>query len=142
FVGPDGTAGTFFTNGGSLTQFNGNRYLKYQASLSTTDSTTTPTLNDVTVCFHDGTTTTTIVTSSANPSVFGQSITFTATVSPAPPDGQLVSFSDGINSLGTGTLAGGVATLSTSSLAAGSHIISAVYAGDDTLLDSTGSLNP
>ncbi|MGB9105845.1 MAG: carboxypeptidase-like regulatory domain-containing protein, partial [Terriglobales bacterium] len=36
FVGPDGTAGTFFTNGGSLAQFTGQRYLKYQASLSTT----------------------------------------------------------------------------------------------------------
>jgi len=51
FVGPDGTAGTFFTNGGSLAQFNGSRYLEYQASLTTTDSTVTPTLNDVTVCF-------------------------------------------------------------------------------------------
>ncbi|HTC95383.1 MAG TPA: carboxypeptidase regulatory-like domain-containing protein [Terriglobales bacterium] len=51
FVGPDGTAGTFFTNGGSLAQFNGNRYLEYQVSLTTTDSTVTPTLNDVTVCF-------------------------------------------------------------------------------------------
>ena len=34
-----------------LTQFNGFRYLKYKALLSTTTSTTTPTLNDVTVCF-------------------------------------------------------------------------------------------
>ncbi len=54
FVGPDGTAATFFTtSGASLTQFNGNRYLKYKAYLSTTDSTVTPTVNDVTVCFDD-----------------------------------------------------------------------------------------
>jgi hypothetical protein len=50
FVGPDGTASTFFTNGGSLSQFNGNRYLKYKALLSTSNTLNTPTLNDVTVC--------------------------------------------------------------------------------------------
>ncbi|MEK6302004.1 MAG: C25 family cysteine peptidase [Acidobacteriota bacterium] len=54
FVGPDSTAGTFFTiSGASLSQFNGNRYLKYKAYLSTTDNTVTPTVNDVTVCFTD-----------------------------------------------------------------------------------------
>src|SRR5262249_19694141 len=35
FVGPDGTAGTFFNSGDPLTPFNGFRYLKYQAQLST-----------------------------------------------------------------------------------------------------------
>jgi uncharacterized repeat protein (TIGR01451 family) len=54
FVGPDGTALTFFTtSGASLSQFDGNRYLEYKAYLSTTDNTVTPTLNDVTVCFTD-----------------------------------------------------------------------------------------
>ena len=54
FVGSDGTAATFFTSSGaSLSQFNGQRYLKYRAYLSTTDATVTPTLNDVTVCFTD-----------------------------------------------------------------------------------------
>ncbi|HEY7066159.1 MAG TPA: carboxypeptidase-like regulatory domain-containing protein [Chloroflexota bacterium] len=52
FVGPDGTSATFFTtSGASLAQFDGFRYLKYRAYLSTTDSSVTPTLNDVTVCF-------------------------------------------------------------------------------------------
>jgi hypothetical protein len=51
FVGPDGTANTFFASGDSLSRFNGNRYLKYEALLGTTDSTTTPVVNDVTVCF-------------------------------------------------------------------------------------------
>ena len=51
FVGPDGTAATFFTvSGASLSQFNGNRYLKYKAYLSTTLNTSTPALSDVTVC--------------------------------------------------------------------------------------------
>ncbi|MEP6485231.1 MAG: carboxypeptidase regulatory-like domain-containing protein [Rudaea sp.] len=54
FVGPDGTASTFFTtSGASLSEFNGNRYLKYRAYLSTTDSSVTPTVSDVTVCFTD-----------------------------------------------------------------------------------------
>src|SRR6202521_3359997 len=54
FVGPDGTASSFFTtSGASLCQFNGFRYLKYEALLSTTDRTVTPTLSDVTVCFDD-----------------------------------------------------------------------------------------
>lgn len=51
FVGPDGTASTYFSSGASLAQFNGNRYVEYQAKLSTTSSAQTPTLNDVTVCF-------------------------------------------------------------------------------------------
>jgi hypothetical protein len=51
FVGPDGTAATFFTtSGASLAQFNGQRYLQYMAYLGTTDNTVTPTLSDVTVC--------------------------------------------------------------------------------------------
>jgi hypothetical protein len=54
FVGPDGTAATFFTvSSASLSQFNGFRYLKYKAYLSTTNSSVTPTLNDVTICFSD-----------------------------------------------------------------------------------------
>jgi hypothetical protein len=56
FIGPDGTAATFFTtSGASLSQFNGFRYLKYEALLSTTDNVVSPTLNDVTVCFDNDT---------------------------------------------------------------------------------------
>jgi len=56
FVGTDGTAATFFTtNGASLAQFNGFRYLKYKAFLDTTSNIITPTLNDVTVCFDNNT---------------------------------------------------------------------------------------
>jgi len=54
FVGPDGTAATFFTtSGASIAQFNGLRYLEYEALLGTTDTTATPTVNDVTACFAD-----------------------------------------------------------------------------------------
>ena len=52
FVGPDGTSGSYFTStGASLSQFNGNRYLKYRAYLSTSSGSATPTLNDATACF-------------------------------------------------------------------------------------------
>src|SRR5205085_5214440 len=51
FVGPDGTASTFFTTtGASLAEFNGKRYLRYKAFLATTDISVTPTLSDVTIC--------------------------------------------------------------------------------------------
>ena len=50
FVGPDGTASSYFTYSGiSLRQFNGLRYLEYRAFLSSTDPTATPSLQDVTV---------------------------------------------------------------------------------------------
>src|SRR5213075_2353475 len=56
FVGPDTTAATFFTtSGASLSQFNGLRYLKYKAYLSTTNMNVTPTLNAVTVCYDNTT---------------------------------------------------------------------------------------
>jgi hypothetical protein len=51
FVGPDGTAATFFSStGASLAQFSGVRYLKYKALLTSSDGSATPTINDVTVC--------------------------------------------------------------------------------------------
>jgi VCBS repeat-containing protein len=52
FVGPDGTPDTYFTtSGASLSQFNGSRYLRYRAYLSTTDPQVTPSLHDVKVCY-------------------------------------------------------------------------------------------
>jgi predicted secreted protein len=78
------------------------------------------------------------VTSSANPSPSGQSVTFTATVSPAAATGS-VQFLDGSTVLGSVTLNGSSAVFSTSSLAAGTHTISAVYSGDSNYLTSTSS---
>ena len=66
--------------------------------------------------------------SSLNPSTFGASVIFTATL-PATATGT-VTFHDGTTSLGTGTISSGVATLTTSSLTAGTHSITAQYAGD------------
>ncbi|PZS18128.1 MAG: hypothetical protein DLM60_12630 [Pseudonocardiales bacterium] len=87
--------------------------------------------------------TTTGLTSSTNPSVFGQAVTMTATVtSPAgAPTGSVTFASDG-NTLGTVGLAGGAATLITATLPAGTHTISVTYGGDANvnLAPSTGTL--
>ena len=74
------------------------------------------------------------VTSSANPSTYGQSVTFTATVAAtAPgsgtPTGKVV-FTNGSTTLGTVTLSGGKAVFKTATLGIGSHTITATYSGD------------
>ncbi len=84
--------------------------------------------------------TSTTVTSSVNPSVFGQSVTFTATVantsgpaiSTATPTGS-VQFMDGTSALGAPQTVSGVGTamLTTSALTAGTHPITAVYTNID-----------
>lgn len=76
---------------------------------------------------------TTSLVSSSNPSVVGQAVTFKATVrsiAGAPPSGETVTFTNGANVLGTGTLSKGVAQLTRSSLTVGTHNIHATYAGD------------
>jgi hypothetical protein len=77
-------------------------------------------------------TTSTLLSSSANPSIVNVSVTFTATVTGTgtTPTG-VVSFKEGSTTLGQGTLnASGVATFTTSTLTAGAHLIVAAYAGD------------
>jgi len=66
--------------------------------------------------------TTVSVSSGTNPSIPGQSVTFTATVSPDAATGT-VMFKEGVTTLGSGTLSGGVATFSTSALSVGTHSI-------------------
>jgi hypothetical protein len=88
---------------------------------------------------------TTKVISSANPSVSGRSVTFTATVSANEPGSGTptgtVTFKDGGKVLGTATLdASGKASYSTSSLSVGAHSITAVYSGDGNFGGSTSSV--
>jgi hypothetical protein len=86
--------------------------------------------------------TTTALVSSPNPSVVGQAVTFTATVSSTsgtPPNGELITFKNGSAMLGTSPLAGGVASLTTSSLAAGVYSITASYGGDVNFAASTST---
>jgi sugar lactone lactonase YvrE len=90
--------------------------------------------------------TATSVTSSANPSIHGSSVTFTATVlatGTATPIGQ-VTFYDGTTQLGTRSLTAtgatsGVASLQISTLTAGTHSITASYSGDTNDFSSTSA---
>jgi hypothetical protein len=87
--------------------------------------------------------TTTFASTSDPLSLYGQAVTFSARVTwldGTAPDGESVTFSDDANVIGTGTTVGGVATLTTSSLAAGTHVIAASYPGDATLKASLGKI--
>jgi poly(hydroxyalkanoate) depolymerase family esterase len=87
--------------------------------------------------------TTTTISSSLNPSTYGQAVTFTASVSPVPPNGETVTFKQGSNVLGTSSLSGGTATFTISILAAGgTDNIKATYAGDSTYASSTSTALP
>jgi hypothetical protein len=79
------------------------------------------------------------LTSSVNPSNPGQAVTFSATVH-AGATGS-VTFLDGTTVIGTGTInAAGVATFTTSTLANGSHSITASYGGDSAYNASTSAV--
>ena len=85
----------------------------------------------------------TVIASSANPSVFGQSITFTATVvgSGGTPTGTVQFAVDGANLGSPVTLSAGIATSpSTATLTVGNHVVSAVYGGDGNFTGSNGTL--
>jgi hypothetical protein len=85
------------------------------------------------------TVTTTALTSSPNPSTYGQSATFAAAVTSklgAPPDGETVTFKKGTTVLGTGTLSGGSASFTTSTLKVGTNLVNAVYGGDSNFAAS------
>jgi hypothetical protein len=84
--------------------------------------------------------TTTKLSSSPNPSRYGEAAVFTATVTSSmgsPPDGQTVTFKQGATVLGAGTLSSGTATFSDSTLTVGTKSIEAVYVGDTNFASST-----
>ncbi|MEP7096628.1 MAG: Ig-like domain repeat protein [Dokdonella sp.] len=86
---------------------------------------------------------TTSLASSLNPSTFGQSTTFTATVSGQTATGT-IAFKDGANTIaGCGAQAlsgGGQAQCSTAALATGLRSISALYSGDGNNAGSTSGV--
>ena len=80
--------------------------------------------------------------SSQNPSTSGQPVTFTTVVASSTtgtPTGT-VNFSDGTQLLGSHTLSGGVAALTTSKLSTGTHSIIAAYAGSADFNTSNSSV--
>jgi hypothetical protein len=96
------------------------------------------------------TATITTVVSSANPAAFGQSVTFTAVISAqnqsnGAPTGTVQFQMDGINAGDqvSVTTSGGVTTarFTTTTLATGSHTVTAIYSGDVNFAGSTGILS-
>jgi uncharacterized repeat protein (TIGR03803 family) len=83
--------------------------------------------------------TTTTLTASPNPSTYGQAVTFSAVVTPAPPDGETVSFVKGKTVLGMESLSGGSASFVTSALPPGGTTVTAVYGGDLKFSGSTSN---
>jgi len=88
--------------------------------------------------------TTTALNSSANPSAYGQSVTFTATlmtngVTAGNATGNYVFYVDNVP-VATNAVASGAASYSTSALTVGSYTIQAVYLGDANYAASTNSL--
>ena len=88
--------------------------------------------------------TTTMLSSSSANADLGATVTFTATVTPASalygsPSAGIVTFLDGTTTLGTGVVMGTTATFATSSLAAGSHSITAVFGAAGLFAGSTSA---
>ena len=82
--------------------------------------------------------TATTVVSSVNPSIFGNSVTFTATVTPPSATGTVQFTIDGGAPV-SAPLLGGQASYAISTLAVGAHLVSAVYSGDATYLGSSSA---
>ncbi|MHB1960104.1 MAG: Ig-like domain repeat protein, partial [Acidobacteriaceae bacterium] len=73
-----------------------------------------------------------------NPADLGQAVSCAATVS-GGANGESVDFLDGATQIGAGTISSGVATFSTTSLAVGTHSLTAEYVGDGTYNPSTSN---
>lgn len=83
---------------------------------------------------------TTTVTSSVNPSLVGDSVTFTATVSGTPTGTVTFTINGTAQTPSTLPPGGNQATFTTSTLALGNHPVTADYSGDATVAPSSGTL--
>src|SRR5688572_943510 len=90
----------------------------------------------------NSTPTTTSLVTSGSPSIYGNSVTFTATVTPSTATGS-VQFKDGLVNLGAPvTVSSGQAALATSALLAGGHSITAVFTATGAFGNSTSPTVP
>jgi hypothetical protein len=80
------------------------------------------------------------ITSSANPIFMADAVSFTASLpSYASAETGTMTFYSGTTALGTANVSGGSATLTTTSLAAGTQSITAAYSGDANYAPATSS---
>ncbi|HYA24335.1 MAG TPA: Ig-like domain repeat protein [Terriglobales bacterium] len=146
FQGSDNCSGIVISNGGTCTldvTFTPGAAGARSANLTITDANAGIAQNISLSGTGGKSATTTTLQSSLNPAGVGQSVTFTATVSPATggtPTGT-VTFNDGTTALGGAVnLNGGAAVLAISTLKAATHTISAVYSGDSNYSGSTSAV--
>jgi len=109
----------------------------YQGFATFSGSTSTPLSQTVKIA-----TTTTALASSENPAATGQPVSFTATVTSQFGGASTgsVTFLSGSQTLGTASLSGNHAVLSTSLTSSGTYSISAKYGGDSNNAGSTSSV--
>jgi hypothetical protein len=81
--------------------------------------------------------TSTSLASSANPSVVGTSVTFTATVAPSAATGTVQFYADGVALGSAAAVSGGTTSVNTAALIGGTHVITATYGGDSNFNAST-----
>ena len=92
--------------------------------------------------------TSTALSVSTTSATFGQAVTLTATIAVVPPNtgtpnAGTVTFMDGNTSLGSVPVNAGTATLVTTSLAAGTHVLTADYSGfGSNFADSRSGVGP
>jgi hypothetical protein len=94
--------------------------------------------NTVTLTATPGTATITMV-SAPNPSIVGAVVTLSALLTGTDgiePTG-IINFKDGATTIGTGTILGASASITTAHLSVGTHLITAVYGGDDNYYGSS-----
>ncbi len=126
--------------------FNATGSYSFQASYSG-DTGNNPALSPCEPLTVNKANTSTSLTSSANPSVFGQSVTFTATVSVTAPGAGSpagnVNFLDGVTVIGSCTLPAAApftCTFSTAALSVATHSITATYVGNANFNTSTSTV--
>jgi hypothetical protein len=88
--------------------------------------------------------TATALSATPNPANFGQSVSLQATVTPIPPGTGTptgtVTFKDGVTPLSTVTMSSAAASFVTSSLAPGTHNLTASYSGDANFSQSSSAV--
>ncbi len=148
---PSGVTGTVTFTSGGLSLGTGTIV---SGTVSVTTTALTPPSDVITATYNGdtnytsavGTTTQTVakasptstLTSSVNPSLPGNAVTFTDTL----PNGVTgtVTFTNGSTTLGTSAVSSGVAILTTSTLPLGSNLITATYSGDGDFNSSVATL--
>jgi uncharacterized repeat protein (TIGR03803 family) len=114
----------------------GTRRINYTMDFVTAKPVNTGLIDDNVLTISSQASTVTKLVSSENPAVNGDSVTLTATVSPSTATG-IVTFYDGGDTLGTGALSNGAASLVFHNPSVGTHLLTAAYGGDLADLRST-----